>query len=44
MDLIVSHLDKEIEDLNQHINSEDCNKTRKMRLKLMIVSTTINIS
>ena len=33
-DLIGSHLDKEIEDLNQHINNEKCTKTRKqIRLK-----------
>ena len=29
IDLIGSHLDKEIEDLNQHINNEKCTKTRK---------------
>lgn len=34
IDLIGSHLDKEIEDLNQHINNEKCTKTRKqIRLK-----------
>ena len=27
--MIVSHLDKEIEDLNQHINNEGCTKIRK---------------
>ena len=32
--MIGSHLDKEIEDLNQHINNEKCTKTRKqIRLK-----------
>lgn len=34
IDLIGSHLDKEIEDLNQHIDNEKCTKTRKqIRLK-----------
>ena len=28
IDLIGSHLDKEIEDLNQHINNEKCTKTK----------------
>ncbi|SUM26076.1 Transposase [Staphylococcus epidermidis] len=27
--MIVSYLDKEIEDLNQHINNEGCTKIRK---------------
>ena len=34
IDLIGSHLDKEIEDLNQHIDNEKCTKIRKqIRLK-----------
>ncbi|MDN8760450.1 IS5/IS1182 family transposase, partial [Staphylococcus aureus] len=34
IDLIGSHLDKDIEDLNQHIDNEKCTKTRKqIRLK-----------
>ncbi|MFP3490589.1 IS5/IS1182 family transposase, partial [Staphylococcus sp. SIMBA_130] len=34
IDLIGSHLDKDIEDLNQHIKNEKCTKTRKqIRLK-----------
>ena len=34
IDLIDSHLDKEIEDLNQHIDNEKCTKIRKqIRLK-----------
>jgi hypothetical protein len=29
IDLIGSHLDKEIEDLNQHINNEKCTKKQE---------------
>ena len=41
IDLIGSHLDKEIEDLNQHINNEKCTKTRKqIRLKRTKIKNT----
>ena len=39
--MIGSHLDKEIEDLNQHINNEKCTKTRKqIRLKRTKIKNT----
>ena len=41
IDLIGSHLDKEIEDLNQHINNEKCTKIRKqIRLKRTKIKNT----
>ena len=53
IDLIGSHLDKEIEDLNQHIDNEKCTKIRKQirlkrtkikqyKSKLMITLESIN--
>ena len=38
IDLIGSHLDKEIEDLNQHINNE--NKRKQIRLKRTKIKNT----
>ena len=37
--MIGSHLDKEIEDLNQHINNEKCTK-KKIRLKRTKIKNT----
>ncbi|MGW9861810.1 LPS O-antigen subunit length determinant protein (WzzB/FepE family) [Staphylococcus epidermidis] len=43
IDLIGSHLDKEIEDLNQHIDNEKCTKIRKqIRLKRTKLKNTKN--
>lgn len=43
IDLIGSYLDKEIEDLNQHIDNEKCTKIRKqIRLKRTKLKNTKN--
>ena len=44
IDLIGSHLDKEIEDLNHSIQSEDCTQIRKQtrNTKINIVSNAID--